>query len=44
MDFITHVSIDDLLYVEEFEELCNILGINLNSECLEKKVLMTYLR
>lgn len=37
MDFITHVSIDDLLYVEEFEELCNILGINLNSEWLEKK-------
>lgn len=37
MDVITHVSIDDLLYIKEFEELCNILGINLKSEWLEQK-------
>lgn len=37
MDLIAHISIDDLLYSKEFEELCNILGINLKSEWLEQK-------
>lgn len=37
MDLITYLSIDDLLYVKEFKELCNILAINIKSEWLEEK-------